>query len=211
VFGPVTLDAAAFGAATSRPRLFVIGMHREYSDPIDTRDIERVRRAPSTVKAAIADLEGATFVGERDGLDWWRISRAGRPSSYASLLRSPDGLFTGHRSTTHSNAVIQRFRRLKAGDVDPVGRHAKLDWRGLCPTLRAGTGADRGSFQSVRPIHPLEPRVITVREAARLQGFPDSHIFHPTIWHSFRMIGNSVSPIIAEALFSAIREKITEA
>ncbi|MGB3627729.1 MAG: DNA cytosine methyltransferase, partial [Henriciella sp.] len=54
-----------------------------------------------------------------------------------------------------------------------------------------------------------EPRVITVREAARLQGFPDSHVFHSTIWHSFRMIGNSVSPIIAEALLSAIKEKIS--
>ena len=46
--------------------------------------------------------------------------------------------------------------------------------------------------------------MITVREAARLQGFPDNHLFHPTVWHSFRMIGNSVSPIMAEAIFSAI-------
>jgi len=46
--------------------------------------------------------------------------------------------------------------------------------------------------------------VITVREAARLQGFPDSHIFHPTVWHSFRMIGNSVSPIMGTAIFRAI-------
>jgi DNA (cytosine-5)-methyltransferase 1 len=49
--------------------------------------------------------------------------------------------------------------------------------------------------------------VITVREAARLQGFPDSFKFHPTIWHSFRMIGNSVSPIISHAIFTAIAGK----
>ena len=49
--------------------------------------------------------------------------------------------------------------------------------------------------------------MITVREAARLQGFPDEHRFHPTIWHSFRIIGNSVSPIIARELFSAIAIK----
>ena len=40
---------------------------------------------------------------------------------------------------------------------------------GFCPTIRAGTAADRGSFQAVRPIHPVSPRVITPREAARLQ------------------------------------------
>ena len=90
------------------------------------------------------------------------------------------------------------------GHMDPIGRHPRLAWNGLCPTLRAGTGSDRGSYQSVRPIHPEENRVITVREAARLQGFPDNHLFHPTVWHSFRMIGNSVSPIMAEAIFSAI-------
>jgi DNA (cytosine-5)-methyltransferase 1 len=92
--------------------------------------------------------------------------------------------------------------------MDKIGRHPRLAWGGQCPTLRAGTGADRGSYQSVRPIHPSENRVITVREAARLQGFPDSHLFHPTVWHSFRMIGNSVSPIIAKAVFQAIRSKV---
>jgi DNA (cytosine-5)-methyltransferase 1 len=50
--------------------------------------------------------------------------------------------------------------------------------------------------------------VITVREAARLQGFPDDFKFHPTIWHSFRMIGNSVSPIIARAIFSALAKRV---
>ena len=50
--------------------------------------------------------------------------------------------------------------------------------------------------------------MITVREAARLQGFPDDHLFHPTIWHSFRMIGNSVSPIIAEEIFVAIAKRL---
>ena len=48
----------------------------------------------------------------------------------------------------------------------------------------------------------------TVREAARLQGFPDEHVFHETIWHSFRMIGNSVSPIIAREILKAVAEAI---
>lgn len=119
-------------------------------------------------------------------------------------LRASDKVFTGHRPTIHTQGVVDRFARVKQGQVDPVGRHPRLAWEGLCPTLRAGTGADKGSYQAVRPIHPEEDRVITVREAARLQGFPDTHLFHPTVWHSFRMIGNSVSPIMAKAIFSAI-------
>jgi DNA (cytosine-5)-methyltransferase 1 len=53
----------------------------------------------------------------------------------------------------------------------------------------------------------VNPRVITVREAARLQGFPDWFVFHPTKWHSFRMIGNSIVPAMAQALleFCSIR------
>lgn len=123
-------------------------------------------------------------------------------------MRDSSGLITGHTKTVHGPAIAKRFAALGPGLIDPIGRHPKLAWDGQCPTLRAGTGADRGSYQSVRPIHPDEPRVITVREAARLQGFPDAHRFHPTVWHSFRMIGNSVSPLIAREIFMAIAAKL---
>jgi DNA (cytosine-5)-methyltransferase 1 len=208
ILGPELLDAADFGAATRRQRLFLIGIHKDCGEPIELNDIARLKRPVATVRAAIADLENAAYVGEEAGFDVWRIARSGRPSEYARMLRGPGGKFTGHRTTEHSGKVIRRFRTVPPGGTDVVGRHQRLDWVGQCPTLRAGTGADRGSYQSVRPLHPEEPRVITVREAARLQGFPDAYRFHPTIWHSFRMIGNSVSPIIARAIFLAIAERL---
>jgi DNA (cytosine-5)-methyltransferase 1 len=46
--------------------------------------------------------------------------------------------------------------------------------------------------------------VITPREAARLQGFPDWYLFDRTKWHSFRQIGNSVSPLLAEGIMEVI-------
>jgi DNA (cytosine-5)-methyltransferase 1 len=153
-------------------------------------------------------LANSVPLASGDGFDWWRISRLGRPTNYAALLRASDGTFTGQQATFHTAAVVKRFESVQPGKMDKIGRHPRLDWLGQCPTLRAGTGSDRGSYQSVRPIHPDMPRVITVREAARLQGFPDAHIFHPTVWHSFRMIGNSVSPVIAKAIFSAIKLKL---
>jgi DNA (cytosine-5)-methyltransferase 1 len=126
----------------------------------------------------------------------------------ARRLRNSDGTFTGNQRTHHTADVVKRFRKLRPLEVDPVGRYPRLSWNNQCPALRAGTGADHGSHQAVRPIHPTEPRVITVREAARLQGFSDGFWFHPTIWHSFRMIGNSVSPMISQTLFSLIASRI---
>lgn len=208
IVGPVILDAADFGAATRRPRLFVFGYDPARFDDLTIHDIEAAKLKPATVQSAISDLSSAVMIGEREGFDLWQTKHVGRPSSYASRLMSGDRTFTGNRPTAHSAQVVSRFRRVAPGQKDTIGRHQRLDWKGQCPALRAGTGRERGSFQSVRPIHPSEARVITVREGARLQGFPDAFRFHPTIWHSFRMIGNSVSPIVAEALFSLIASRV---
>lgn len=211
LLGPIIWDAASFGAATTRPRLFVIGTRNDLMAPVKRSDVEARMRKAATVDDAIADLEAARELeADAHGFDQWRTTRPCKPSSYAMKLRR-GGLFTGHRPTKHTIGVIQRFAGIPEGGFDTVGRHPRLAWDRQCPTLRAGTGADRGSFQSVRPIHPEEDRVITVREAARLQGFPDDHRFHPTVWHSFRMIGNSVSPIIGEAVLAAVRDRLTAA
>lgn len=208
LIGPLILDAADFGASTRRPRLFVIGYDPDRMNDVAAHDIDGLKQPAATVREGIGDLASARMIGEGDGFDVWKISQLGRPTRYASQLRSAHGVFTGHRRTLHTPAVVARFAGLAPGGVDPVGRHRRLDWNAQCPTLRAGTGSDRGSYQAVRPIHPDEPRVITVREAARLQGFPDKFRFHPSIWHSFRMIGNGVSPIISAAIFSLIAKRI---
>ena len=122
--------------------------------------------------------------------------------------------FTQHRlvsgciATRHTAKVQKRFAQVGEGEIDSVSRMPRLSRDGLCPTLRAGTGPDRGSFQSLRPIHFCEPRVITPREAARLQAFPDWFRFHTTKWHAFRGIGNSVSPLVAEAVFRVFASKL---
>ncbi|WP_444460086.1 DNA cytosine methyltransferase [Rhodobacter capsulatus] len=203
VTGPMILDAADFGVPTSRKRCFVIGIRRGRGDVAALRIVSSAPK--STVEDAISDLQHVRSMRIDDrGFDFGETGPDVAVSAYAKALRMINGQSTGHRRTAHTEAVLQRFERVPQGKTDPVGRHQRLSWKGICPTLRAGTGADRGSFQSVRPIHPAQPRVITVREAARLQGFPDWHLFHPTVWHSFRMIGNSVSPPVAAAVLKAI-------
>ena len=71
-------------------------------------------------------------------------------------------------------------------------------------TLRAGTDAARGAFTSPRPIHYEFARCITVREMARLHGFPDWFRFHETKWHGARQIGNAVPPPLARAVAQQI-------
>jgi DNA (cytosine-5)-methyltransferase 1 len=208
ILGPTVLDAADFGAATKRKRLFLIGYDPKRCNPISLEDILKKRKKATTVAEALSGLKLAKPQKSECEFDLLKIDGRKKLSAYAKQLASPDRLFTGDMRTVHTPKVVERFAEVKQGETDTIGRHPRLAWDGQCPTLRAGTGSDMGSYQSVRPIHPNENRVITVREAARLQGFPDSHLFHPTIWHSFRMIGNSVSPIIAEAILSVVAEKI---
>lgn len=210
VSDPLVLDAADFGAATKRQRLFVIGYDPDRCSPISFEALKGSKKVPATVNDAIADLAGSELLSEEGDFDIWQRSATAKVSSYAKPLVSKGRMFTGHRKTAHTKEVVARFAALKQGEMDKIGRHPRLSWDGQCPTLRAGTGADFGSFQSVRPIHPTENRVITVREAARLQGFPDKHFFHPTVWHSFRMIGNSVSPVISKAILTAIADAILD-
>ena len=131
------------------------------------------------------------------------VPTAGLGSSEA-ILQLEAGKVSGCWATRHTDAVVARFEETEPGCLEPISRYPRLSLDGLCPTLRAGTGKDRGSYQAMRPIHPVDPRVITVREAARLQGFPDWFVFHPTKWHSFRMIGNSVPPPVAKGIMSVV-------
>ena len=212
ILDPHVRDASDFGAATSRPRLVVIGIRKDLRRPLVKEHLDAKCVAKhATVRQAIDDLWKAKPIEEKSdlvGFDRWRTFGSGRPTEYAAALRSPDRTFTGHRITAHTAKVVARFAKVRPGKMEQVGRHPRLRLDGLCPTLRAGTGSDLGSFQSVRPIHPRQHRVITVREAARLQGFPDHHVFHTTVWHSFRMIGNSVSPMMAHGIFAAIRDRL---
>jgi len=204
IFGPHLINAAEFGAPTKRQRIFVFGFNRDEMVIPSESELVAPTNLRVTVSDAISDLAGARLIGQEGEFDCWKYGARRSISSYAKGMRTKNDRFTGHQVTAHTAATLKRFAALKPKQVDKIGKYVRLSLDGLCPTLRAGTGSDRGSYQAVRPVHPTEDRVITPREAARLQGFPDSFRFHPTVWHSCRMIGNSVSPIIAKVLLSRI-------
>lgn len=121
--------------------------------------------------------------------------------------RSPSRITSSLR-TVHSEDVRGRFRRVPQGAVDAVSRFYRLHPEGISPTLRAGSTPDRGSYSAPRPIHPYADRVISVREAARLHGFPDWFRFTAAKWHGFRQVGNSVCPPFAKAIAVSVRDSL---
>jgi len=225
ILGPMVVDASEWGAPTKRKRIIVIGFDRTRMAPLDLTDFLPNMKV-ATVRDAIRDIrEPIKQSGDPDDFGWASYRRVKFVSEYAQQMRRlpPSGLgcplaiewlrrgrLSGHFDTVHTEKVKARYEGLAQGKTDAVSRAKKLAWGGLCPTLRAGTGTDKGSHQAVRPIHPDKGRVITVREAARLQGFPDWFCFHATKWHSFRMIGNSVSPIVSEAILTVIYRALSE-
>ena len=207
------LNAADYGVPQNRHRLFLIGARKDY--PLPNYPQPHVRRV--TVREAIGDLPDADDVFELIGRDWAEV-RYGQPSDYARKMRGlvddPEdlgyrrsfdpSLLTSSLRTAHTDKSRRRFSETKWGKVEPISRFLKLDPEGQCNTLRAGTASDRGAFTSPRPIHPHAHRVVTNREAARLHSYPDWFRFHVTKWHGFRQIGNSVPPLLGQAIAGRI-------
>ena len=215
------LDAAEFGVPQRRRRVFVLGYKGGLSAPIyPTRLFTKNGNGDylgPTVWDAIGDLPKIEKYKHLLTTDIYR-GKLGLATDYARILRGEatdsednshqrhtngDGL-SGCLRTAHTNETIKRFMDTDPGSYEAVSRLHRLEKDALAHTLRAGTGPIQGSFMAPRPIHPVDARCITVREAARLHSFPDWFIFHPTKWHSFRQIGNSVPPRLARAVAQSV-------
>jgi DNA (cytosine-5)-methyltransferase 1 len=118
------------------------------------------------------------------------------------------GVLTSSARTDHSGISRRRFAETAGGEVEPISRLFKLPAEGVSNTLRAGTDGSRGAFTSPRPIHYRHDRCVTVREMARLHGFPDWFRFNATKWHGARQIGNAVPPPLARAVAAAVIEAL---
>ena len=209
------LNAAEFGVPQDRRRLFLLGAKKGMKLPVYPTPLPG---AHTTVWEAIGDLPEANDFDELIDRDFVEKAKYGKPSSYAQILRgstqddtdystprswNPKRLTSSMR-TEHTPLSQERFTSTAHGKVEPISRFLKLNPGGLCNTLRAGTGSDRGAFTSPRPIHPHTARCITVREAARLHSYPDWFRLHATKWHGFRQIGNSVPPLLGRAVASKV-------
>lgn len=223
------LQAADFGSPQSRRRLVLIGSRSDVPLP----SYPEATHTPRTIKGAVPkssklplgpSVADALFdLPDADAFDELLTSdvatvKYGEPSAYAAALRgivreiddfsrprvfNPE-LLTSSARTAHTQLSVSRFEATEPGTTEKVSRFLRLHPEGVCNTLRAGTASDRGAHTAPRPIHPIYSRVITVREAARLHGYPDWFRFHVTKWNGFREIGNSVPARLAKAVASSL-------
>lgn len=221
------LNAMHYGVPQDRERLFLLGARKglrvpTYPDATTSpeRDLFSGNRRALTPTCgdALSDLPDAESFAELMTSDSVEVGRWKASTAYARQCRCEtrdawhfgysrawdSSVLTSSMRTVHTEISRRRFAGTRPGDVEPISRFFKLDPKGVCNTLRAGTDSARGAFTSPRPIHFAFPRCITVREMARLHGYPDWFRFHVTKWHGARQVGNSVPPPLARAVASAV-------
>ena len=199
------LPAWHFGVPQHRKRLIIVGLRDglSFTWP-QIRNTEQI-----TVRDAISDLSpvagGARQIELPYGKPmtpfqrWCRRGLFGqdRKKVYDHLTRAvrDDDLeaFRLMKDGTLYSELPQRLRRYRADIFED--KYKRLPWDGLSRSITAHIGRDGYWY-----IHPEQHRTLTVREAARLQTFPDRFRFAGTPSHAFRQIGEAVPPLLARAL-----------
>ena len=224
---PAVLYAPAFGVPQMRRRVFIVGIRSDLGKaprlPSPTHTTEDtvsqlfpLKKTP-TVADAIMDLpdcDAHAYLVDGD-----ETSYTDEPHSpFAQLMRTQsllgprrgylvgwdDTVCTNVRRTRHGADLVKRLAALEPDAADKQSRIKRLALGSVSTTIRAGTTAERGAWSAPRPCHPTLPRVLTTRECARLQSFPDWFRFHPAKWHGNRQVGNAVPPLLGEAVASAL-------
>jgi DNA (cytosine-5)-methyltransferase 1 len=119
------------------------------------------------------------------------------------LVKMKDNPKFNHVRTNHNDDMKERLAKVPEGKslYDKYSDSwKKCPWNEASCTIKENHGGVN--------IHPIEPRVITVREMARLQSFPDSFIFKGTKSKQMVQIGNAVPPLLAKAIALAIKKAI---
>lgn len=169
------LNSADFGVPQIRKRVFIVGL----------RDAGLPFAFPMPTHQAPGEED---LLGSRE--PWL-------PAKLA--LRGVKGL-PNHDIRIHCDRVRNRYIKIAPGDRDRKDHTDRIHPERPSGTVLVGSAAGGG-----RPfIHPTTPRHITVREAARLQSFPDWYKIRGTGTQQYRQIGNAVPPMLARAVGGAI-------
>lgn len=214
-------NAADFGVPQRRRRAFFLATRGATAPSIPVRThfpprddgVQALFATPShvTVWEAISDLPSLTH-GE--SIERWEYASSPE-SAYQELIRSDTGFVTNHQSRALRPKQLSRLAALEPGQGNKdlprhlrvrggySGAYGRLTQDMVCPTIT------RWVFHpgSGRWGHPVDTRLISIREIARIQGFPDSFRFCGSYTDMAGQLGNAVPPLLAKAIASSLTRK----
>jgi DNA (cytosine-5)-methyltransferase 1 len=172
------LDASEFGVPQKRERAFFLISPCKLSEEKIHAQLDRLKQKPIVVKTALRGLG----------------SPAIRPDDYDDEHDYKG--FHNHLAMQHSKRVMEKIAGIEPGK-------GPMSYRRLHPARPSNT---LFSGHRAPPAHFKEPRSITVREAARLQGFPDSFRIYGSFGNQMEQVTNAVPPPLARAVLGVLAE-----
>lgn len=200
-----TLDATDFGVPQRRARWFVVGSRRG----LLLQKPQPTAVNKTTVGEAIRDLPALA----NGASESWMPYGPNPPSHYGVRLRNPGGQCPNNLVTRNETHIVARYSHIPQGGnwkSIPADLMSNYKDRSRCHTgIYRRLSDDQpsvviGNFRKNMLIHPTQNRGLSVREAARLQSFPDHFEFVGSIGFQQQQAGNAVPPLLAEGVFRAI-------
>lgn len=202
------LCASNFGVPQVRPRLFIVGSLKRTGFTFP----QKLTEPTPNVSDALLDLPKLPNGARFDFLNY-----GGKPKSpYAAQLRMSLKGCSDHYVTRSCNEVLNRYGHIPQGGnwssipsklmrnyKDSTRCHVRNYFR-----LKADQpSVVLANFRKTMLVHPWDDRGLSVREAARLQSFPDCYTFSGSIGFRQQQVANAVPPIIAQFIFQCISEQ----
>lgn len=199
------LNAAHFGVPQNRKRFFVIGALNQ--------DAPHLPVGKANLAVSVGDAISDLPVLQNGASESFLPYQSSPSSPYAKKLRRSRLGCENNLVSDNASYVVDRYKHIPQGgnwqDI-PARLMTNYADRQNCHTgiyhrLREDLpSVVIGNFRKNMLIHPTQDRGLSVREAARLQSFPDWYRFEGSIGQQQQQVGNAVPPLLAKAVFSTI-------
>ena len=215
------LSATQFGAPQKRMRFVVMGIRKDIAGEVKLPEGKFKKGPFRTVEDAIKDLEDVDPIFNiSDDIDGIKLQKKSDLSELAQSLRDSKVLHN-HIITKTTDVAMKRFIALEQGqNFHSLSEELKTNtYTDVTRTqntiyLRLKYNEPSGTVVNVRKsmwVHPTKNRAISIREAARLQTFPDSFVFCGTKDKQYQQVGNAVPPIMAKAIAKKLANQLNKA